>query len=44
MTRRDELIRLTAREAVRLLVAREISPLELIDAAAARIAEVDPAI
>lgn len=44
MTRRDELIRLTAREAVRLLVAREVSPLELIDAAAARIAEVDPAI
>lgn len=40
----SELIRLTAREAVRLLSRREVSPLELIDAAAARIAAVEPAI
>lgn len=40
----EELIRLTAREAVRLLVARELSPLELIDAAAGRIAAVEPAV
>jgi len=37
-----ELIKTSAREAVRLLKAREISPLELIDAALARIAEVEP--
>ena len=40
----DELVRLTAREAVRLLEAGEVSPLELIDAAAARIEAVEPAI
>jgi amidase len=38
----NELWKLPAREAVRLLHAREISPLELIDVALARIAEVDP--
>lgn len=37
----NELIRLTAREAVALLAAREISPLDLIDAAEARITETD---
>ena len=37
-----ELTRLAAREIVRLLAAREISPLELIDAALARIEAVDP--
>lgn len=40
----NDLIRLTACEAVRRLRAGEISPLELIDAAAARIAQVDPQI
>jgi amidase len=40
----DELIRLTAREAVALLRAGEASPLELIDAALARIEAVDGAI
>jgi amidase len=40
----DELIRLTAREAVRRLKAREVSPLELIDAAERRMAEVDGAV
>lgn len=39
-----ELTRLTAREAVRLLEAGEVSPLDLIDAAAARIAAVEPAV
>jgi amidase len=38
----DELTRLSAREAVRLLAAGEVSPLELIDAALARIEAVDP--
>lgn len=38
------LIRLTAREAVALLKRREISPHDLIDAAEARIAAVEPAI
>jgi amidase len=38
----DELVRLTATEAVRRLRQKELSPLELIDAAAARIAEVEP--
>ncbi|WP_421992491.1 amidase [Roseococcus sp.] len=38
----DELIRLTATEAVARLQRREISPLELIDAAEARIAAVEP--
>jgi len=37
----SELIALSAREAVRLLRAGEVSPLEMVDAAAARIAEVD---
>lgn len=40
----DELVRMTAREAVRRLKAREVSPLELIDAAERRIAEVDGAV
>jgi amidase len=40
----DELIRLTAVEAVARLRRREISPLDLIDAAAARIAAVEPAV
>lgn len=38
----NELIRLTAREAVRRLAAGEITPLDLVDAAAARIAATDP--
>ena len=38
----NELIRLSAVEAVRRLKKKEISPLDLIDAAAARIAEVEP--
>ena len=40
----DALIRLTATEAVAALKARKVSPLELIDAAAARIAVVEPAV
>jgi amidase len=40
----DELIRLTATEAVARLKRREISPLDLIEAAAARIACVEPAV
>ncbi len=40
----DELIRLTATEAVARLRRGEVSPLELIDAAAARIAVVEPAV
>jgi amidase len=39
-----ELWRLTAREAVALLRRREVSPLELVDAAAARIEAVEPAV
>ena len=38
----DELTDLPAREVVRRLRAGEVSPLELIDAALARIAAVDP--
>jgi amidase len=38
----DALIRMTARQAVAALKARDITPAELIDAAAARIAEVEP--
>ena len=44
MAGNDELVRLTAREAVRLLSRGEVSPLELIDAAAERIAAVEPAV
>ncbi|MDF1791240.1 MAG: amidase family protein [Thalassobaculaceae bacterium] len=44
MAASTELTKLTAREAVRLLEAGEVSPLELIDAAAARIAAVEPAV
>ncbi len=40
----QDLIRLTATEAVARLRTREISPLDLIDAAAARIAAVEPAV
>src|SRR6201994_2748737 len=40
----DELCRLSATEAVLRLKRREISPLDLIDAAERRIAEVEPAI
>jgi amidase len=40
----DDLIRLTATEAVRRLATREVSPLELVEAAAARIAAVEPAV
>ena len=40
----DELVRLTAREAVARLARREISPLELIEAALARITETDGAL
>src|SRR6201994_897989 len=40
----EELIRLTATEAVSRLRRHEISPLDLIDAAAARIAAVEPAV
>jgi amidase len=39
-----ELIKLTAREAVALLRKRQVSPLELVDAAIARIEEVDDAV
>jgi amidase len=40
----DELIRLTATEAVARLKRGEVTPLDLIDAAAARIAAVEPAV
>jgi amidase len=40
----DDLIRLTATEAVARLIRREISPLDLIDAAERRIAAVEPAV
>ena len=40
----DEMTRLTATEAVARLRQREISPLELIEAAAARIAAVEPVV
>lgn len=39
-----DLIRKSARDLVRSLARREVSPLELIDASAERIAEVDPAV
>ena len=40
----DDLIRLTATEAVARLRRREVSPLDLVEAAAARIAAVEPAV
>ena len=40
----DDLVRLTARQALALLERREVSPLELIDAALARIEAVDGAV
>src|SRR5436305_8003276 len=40
----DELWRMSATEAVARLRKREISPLELVDASARRIAEVEPAV
>ncbi|MBX9942864.1 MAG: amidase [Reyranella sp.] len=40
----DELWRLTAVEAVALLAKREISPLDLVEASARRIAQVEPAV
>lgn len=40
----NDLIRLTATQAVARLQRREVSPLDLIEAAAARIAEVEPAV
>ncbi len=40
----DELVRLTAREAVAKLARREVSPIELIEAALARISETDGAL
>ena len=40
----SELWRLSAVEAVSLLKKKEISPLDLIDASASRIAEVEPAV
>jgi amidase len=44
MSSHDALCRLTATEAVLRLKRREITPLDLIDAAARRIAQVEPAI
>lgn len=44
MARHDELIRMTATEAVRHLRSGELQPLELVDAAAARIEAVEPAV
>lgn len=43
-TMHDDLIRLTATEALARLTRKEVSPLELVEAAAARIAEVEPAV
>jgi amidase len=40
----NELVKLTARQAVSLLKKREVTPLELIDAAAERIAEVEASV
>ncbi len=40
----DDLIRITATEAVARLKRREISPLDLIDAAEKRIGSVEPAV
>jgi amidase len=44
MSPSDDLIRMTARQVVDLLAKREVSPLELIDAALARIEAVDGAV
>lgn len=44
MTKNDELIRMTATEAVTRLKAGEIQPLDLVEAAAARIEAVEPAV
>ncbi|HEX7968758.1 MAG TPA: amidase family protein [Stellaceae bacterium] len=44
MARSDDLIRMTARQVVALLAKREVSPLELIEAALARIEAVDGAV
>jgi amidase len=44
MSRSDDLIRMTARRVVALLERRDVSPLELIDAALARIDAVDGAV
>ncbi|MGE0255954.1 MAG: amidase [Alphaproteobacteria bacterium] len=44
MSTNEELVRLTAREAVAALRRREIAPADLIDAAAARIAAVNPTV
>ncbi|HYM03876.1 MAG TPA: amidase family protein [Stellaceae bacterium] len=44
MAWQDELIAMTARQVVRMLAARQVSPLELIDAALARIEAVDGAV
>ena len=40
----NELCKLSAVEAVALLEKREVSPLELVEASARRIAEVEPAV
>jgi amidase len=44
MSRSDDLVRMTARQVVALLERRDVSPLELIDAALARIDAVDGAV
>jgi amidase len=44
MSMSDDIIRMSATEAVARLARREISPLDLIEAAAARIAAVEPAV
>ena len=40
----NELVKLTARDAVALLRKGEVTPVEMVDAAAERIAEVEPAV
>jgi amidase len=44
MAKHDELIRMTASEAVARLKAGEIQPLDLVEAAAVRIEAVEPAV
>lgn len=44
MANMDALIRMTAREAVAALKTRQVSPAELVEASARRIAEVEPAV